>query len=121
MTQPYGMRDDGAARCVNVEPGTFGHECGQPASWIGTAASGSRACYCDDCREHGTEGRRSVAWDRIAPVGPSRDDIDHAREMGCDAAALGSPYPRDFAKWSREERAAYSEGWHETKEAISRA
>ncbi len=23
-------------RCINAEPGTFGHECGQPAAFIGT-------------------------------------------------------------------------------------
>lgn len=36
-------------RCVNSEPGTFGHECGQPAVFIGTKpASGFQACFCAD-------------------------------------------------------------------------
>lgn len=62
----YGFRDDGTARCINAEPGTFNHECGKPATWIGTAASGSRACFCDACKAGGWDARRMREWEPIA-------------------------------------------------------
>lgn len=65
--QVYGMAADGTARCVNSEPGTFNHECGQPATWIATNIdTGFRACFCDDCKERGYE-RHGHTWERLAP------------------------------------------------------
>lgn len=52
-------------RCHNAEPGTFNHECGKPATWIGTNRNGFRSGYCDDCRYNGYEARRVVEWRRI--------------------------------------------------------
>ncbi len=49
-------------RCHNAEPGTFGHECGQPAEWIGRTAAGFESGFCTRCRASGHEGRRVVAW-----------------------------------------------------------
>ena len=34
-------------RCTNSEPGTYNHECGQPAAWIGTHHNGSRQAFCE--------------------------------------------------------------------------
>lgn len=60
---PYGFEQDGRLRCVNAEPGTFGHECSKPATWIGTRQStGWSGCYCDRCKSHGTEARRMDLW-----------------------------------------------------------
>ena len=72
---PYGApgrlpRADGRHRCVNAEPGTYGHECGKPATWIGTTATGWQGCYCDHCKEHGHEGRRCVSYAPITGGAP---------------------------------------------------
>jgi hypothetical protein len=78
---PYGMTADKPARCINAEPGTYGHECGKPARWIGTDANGFRACYCDDCKNHGTDGRRVKAWAAIAPpAAPTVPFVDLCQE-----------------------------------------
>jgi hypothetical protein len=50
-------------RCHNAEPGTFGHECGKPAVWIGETATGFRSGYCDSCKRDGTEARSVVRWE----------------------------------------------------------
>ena len=53
-------------RCVNAEPGTFGHECGQPAAFIGTKiATGAQASFCADCKELGHEARGFGEWHAI--------------------------------------------------------
>src|SRR6266566_3686223 len=54
-------------RCHNAEPGTYGHECGKPAVWLGTTASGFVSGYCDDCKRHGAEAR-GCRWERIQPT-----------------------------------------------------
>jgi len=50
-------------KCHNANPGTYGHECGKPAQWIGTSSSGFRAGYCVKCRATGSEARQCVAWE----------------------------------------------------------
>lgn len=47
-------------RCVNSEPGTYGHECGRDATTVGTHPDGHESCYCDRCAAHGIEARRAV-------------------------------------------------------------
>lgn len=73
MTTPYGMpgnseRADGQPRCINAQPGSFNHECGAVATWIGDAPNGHRSCFCDSCKYHGHEARYVVAWERIGVV-----------------------------------------------------
>lgn len=53
MSAPKYSTMDG--KCHNSEPGTFNHECGKPAVWLGTKASGFQSGFCDDCRRHGYE------------------------------------------------------------------
>ena len=50
-------------KCHNANAGTYGHECGKPATWIGTSRTGFRSGYCTKCKEHGDEGMRCVAWE----------------------------------------------------------
>lgn len=65
MTEDMGLyARDGL--CHNAEPGTYGHECGKPADWLGQGTSGSWVGYCDDCRQHGYEARNVKAWQRHA-------------------------------------------------------
>ena len=33
-------------RCHNAEPGSFNHECGKPATWIASKATGFRSGFC---------------------------------------------------------------------------
>lgn len=52
-------------KCHNAEPGTFNHECGKPAVWIGTKASGFRSGFCAGCKKDGFEARGLVSWECI--------------------------------------------------------
>lgn len=52
-------------RCHNANRGTFNHECGKPAMWIGTKANGFRSGYCLRCRAEGDEARSVVRWEPI--------------------------------------------------------
>lgn len=54
--------------CHNAEPGTYGHECGKPAVWIGTDAKGFASGFCDDCKQHGWESRQFTSWLRCEGV-----------------------------------------------------
>lgn len=56
-------------RCINSNPGTFGHECGRPATFIGVEPrTGARATFCDICAEDGVEGRRHFFEAALPPV-----------------------------------------------------
>lgn len=63
-------------RCHNAEPGTFNHECGKPATWIGTKANGFKSGFCDDCKERGWERHGYETWERVF----SADEIAVIRE-----------------------------------------
>ncbi|ACM33608.1 MULTISPECIES: hypothetical protein [Pseudomonadota] len=52
-------------KCHNAEAGTYGHECGKPAAWIGTNHRGFSSGFCDDCKRHGYEARDVVAWHHV--------------------------------------------------------
>ena len=60
-----------SGECNNAQPGTFGHECGKPATWVGTIASVAttdgvfHGCFCDDCKERGWEAREVKVWTPI--------------------------------------------------------
>lgn len=49
-------------KCHNANRGTYGHECGKPAQWIGHKASGFASGFCDRCKEHGDEAVGVVLW-----------------------------------------------------------
>lgn len=44
-------------KCHNAEPGTYGHECGKPATWLGTDGNGFTSGFCDDCKQYGYEAK----------------------------------------------------------------
>jgi hypothetical protein len=54
-------------RCHNAEPGTFNHECGKPATFIGTRADGFASGFCDECKTNGWEASACTRWERIKP------------------------------------------------------
>lgn len=54
--------------CHNAQPGTFGHECGKPATWVGTKANGFKCGFCDQCKWSGHEARPDGNWVRTAPA-----------------------------------------------------
>jgi hypothetical protein len=72
-------------KCHNAEPGTYGHECGKPAAWIGTTAGGFSAGYCADCKRNGSEARICVSWTPAAAPAPVWADTPATR---CSVAAL---------------------------------
>lgn len=54
-------------KCHDAQPGTYGHECGKPATWIGTKNTDEgpfESGFCDNCKEHGYEARPYRAWRR---------------------------------------------------------
>jgi hypothetical protein len=55
-----------AVRCTNANHGTFGHECGKPARWVGVQRSGWHQAFCGHCRDHGDEARPCVSFHEIA-------------------------------------------------------
>jgi hypothetical protein len=54
-------------RCTNSNRGTFNHECGKPAEWLGVHNSGWPQAFCSRCREHGDEARGIYDWTPYTP------------------------------------------------------
>jgi len=52
-------------RCTNAEPGSYGHECGEPAGFIGSNEDGDQACFCSACKTQGSEARRHSHWQAL--------------------------------------------------------
>ncbi len=46
--------------CHNANSGTYGHECGKPATWIGVNRDGWASGYCSHCKKYGHEGMRCI-------------------------------------------------------------
>ena len=51
-------------KCHNANRGTYGHECGKRASWIGVKQSGFTSGFCAHCREYGDEAQGMAEWHR---------------------------------------------------------
>ena len=51
-------------KCHNAQTGTYGHECGKPAKWLGTTATGFTSGFCEACKESGSESHTVTAWHR---------------------------------------------------------
>lgn len=51
-------------KCHNAEPGSFGHECGRAATWVGESPTGRRSGFCDHCQQHGWEAQGVARWER---------------------------------------------------------
>ena len=56
-------------RCTNAEPGSYGHECGEQAGFIGSRADGGQSCFCSACKVHGSEARRYSHWQALPVMG----------------------------------------------------
>jgi hypothetical protein len=52
-------------KCHNAQPGTYGHECGKPAQWLGTTAKGFQSGFCEACKQHGYEARGVISWAKV--------------------------------------------------------
>lgn len=57
MTQyQFSIREyAGDGLCHNSNRGTYGHECGKPAEFIGTNSNAFRTGFCAHCAKHGDE------------------------------------------------------------------
>lgn len=71
-------------KCHNAEPGTYGHECGKPATWLGVSRSGFVSGFCADCKARGWEARSCIAW--ISR--PVEVDAEAFERWGQDCAAV---------------------------------
>ena len=60
-------------RCINAEPGTYGHECGAVAGFVGTKAEGFQATFCEACKANGFEARGYGRWHPLAPPPQAAD------------------------------------------------
>lgn len=49
-------------KCHNAEPGTWGHECSKPATWIGMTSTGFLSGFCVHCKQRGHEAKSVVEW-----------------------------------------------------------
>lgn len=50
-------------KCHNAQPGTYGHECGKPSTWIGVRKDRMfKMGFCDHCKENGYEARKYDLW-----------------------------------------------------------
>ena len=56
-------------RCTNAEPGSYGHECGEPVGFIGSGADGSQSCFCSACKALGSEARQYSDWQALPVMG----------------------------------------------------
>lgn len=93
-------------KCHNAEPGTYGHECGKSAPWIGTTKSGFEAGFCDDCKRHGYEAKAIVVWRRrhSFTAGAFLTGYRHAQTQSWRAAE------ERFPLWSHDQIEAYLNG-----------
>ena len=68
-------------RCTNAEPGSYGHECGDAAGFIGLRSDGSQAYFCSACKERGSEARRYSDWQALPTtgLGEHRAEVTTAR------------------------------------------
>ena len=70
FTNPYAV--DG--KCHNAEPGTYNHECGNPAEWLGVMRENSRRQdasamgFCAKCKETGYEAKHALRWISLMPM-----------------------------------------------------
>jgi hypothetical protein len=56
--------------CHNANVGTFNHECGKPATWVGVWRTNLSfgSGFCDHCMEHGDEAVNFTNWRRLECV-----------------------------------------------------
>ena len=58
-------------KCHNAQEGSFNHECGRPATWLGSKPSRLNpgttftSGYCDDCKRGGDEARTVTEWNPL--------------------------------------------------------
>ena len=83
-------------RCTNAEPGSYGHECGEPASFIASRAEGGQACFCSACKEHGSEARRYSHWKAL----PTMGQADNAAEATAVRAFIVMLPGDDGSDWT---------------------
>jgi hypothetical protein len=96
------MSYDTDGKCHNANRGTFNHECGKPATWIGTRPDGYRSGFCDKCKESGDERHPFKQWERIADWrAGTRVIVRTTREGGhvADPQANSRPSPQPAAAY----------------------
>lgn len=52
--------------CHNAQFGTFNHECGATAQFIGHKANGFASGFCARCKERGDERHDVIRWTSVS-------------------------------------------------------
>ena len=63
MTASNAYATDG--KCHNAEAGSYNHECGRSAKWLGTYKNGFTMGFCERCKQRGYEAKTVVKWEAI--------------------------------------------------------
>jgi len=80
MTTENSYATDG--RCHNANRGTYGHECGKPATWLSESASGFSSGFCDRCKKDGDEARGRTGWRKHPRLDALPVDVSTIYEYG---------------------------------------
>jgi hypothetical protein len=98
--------------CHNANRGTYGHECGKPATWLGTKASGFKSGFCSACKADGDEARECVAWEARDLDALERIEEEAFQTMmdGTeeDACTLFGREGQNYLAWCRAADACYA-------------
>lgn len=62
-------------KCHNAQSGTYGHECGKPATWVAENPRGFKTGFCDNCRLYGDERHGYHIWTKRNPA--QSDETGH--------------------------------------------
>jgi hypothetical protein len=49
-------------KCHNANFGTYGHECGKLAKWLGIKCNGWATGFCENCKNNGDERALMAEW-----------------------------------------------------------
>ena len=86
-------------KCHNANRGTYGHECGKPATWIGTKRDGFRSGFCDRCKADGDEARHYHDWQPVAWIEPVTEPTPQGNQYvmpGCERDKSRGPAQMDL-------------------------
>jgi hypothetical protein len=89
-------------RCHTADPGTFGHECGRPATSIGTIGKGFACSFCDECKGQWLGGQRLYAMgkDQAVNIEITWRGTRKRLAVGCPIVPAGQgPCVKDRCRW----------------------
>jgi hypothetical protein len=85
-------------KCHNANKGTFNHECGRTAVWLGATKAGFWSGFCERCKIGGDEARDVAVWRKIDQFTKERLDAAHRAVMEVAKAIIADPSPNPQAR-----------------------